>query len=1101
MGVVNPAPNQLNLESPALGPWFDDTGITLQAPAADLSVAVTPTTDLIAFAPATGLLSYAVASDPRPALLGRLRAADGGPAFTSGNLIALFRLSPGVEQRLGALSQGIVPATGAPTTTGVPTRPTVRHLAYEFTADAATITLLEDVAAPPIGDTAPNANTAAEKAAHLGLGVADDGATLVNGPHPMTDLVVAGQWFGERAPLVNIGNRAFTLWAFDDNGHAIDPGAVASWWNHLATTLLTNLWAPGPNSMNRTVAFAAQLTVHLVNPAEGPLDADLLAAVNTTGLTGSGAVLAAGTNGAALSFTDPPGPNDAPLAMAMLPNGTYGQTVTLYPTGAVHTDLTRDYIRLGVLDVERQLVGQPREAPTGASDDAVRRAADQRRATTRVMVNRVATANLTLHTSLDAAAGQMLAGLGANPSTVVLPTLDREYASFVPPTLPAVAPPATAPVITARALIGGGDTEPGSRIDDQVVLLQLAFDGLGGQGAWIRVWPHGFDAETGRHVALDGGAGVVLADDTANVIVTLPVGVAPNADGDQRAGLADAGCDISVITANGNVEFADVRFERPMPVGGAPIDVPDAAQLVACETGPVAATAALRPGSTLFSIEGVNSFALVDRASVALAGFAGSIDAAVTADETVCLTAPAFVDIDAGDVRATGDLAAGTVQRDGRTGLSAPLDPGLPHPTMERHDAASSNGAATAAVTATIGPAAGLRRHHELPPHLLGHPGAPAAREAAGVGVSVNGSAALAVAEFTRDRASPATADLATAARPAPPTINPPNAPTPWVAVLRTIGFGVDGEPGLPEAIRTVDSLFPGFDDIQNVLSWLETAVNALPGSFDPTGDVPRALSRRMLACAWGLREVTTSVAAAVGRAEDLVYIETPAIDTLTIGADGDTISPMQALVDRVAAQPALHVVVCLPRRSPPGWPAKLGRVRDALAQRTLAALEAEGPGRIGVFHPAAGRDRALDLASTALVVDDTYALAGTSHLWRRGLSFDGGLAAAVFDENLTMGRPTAVRAFRLALIAQRLGATAANVPLDPEELVASIRDLAPAAGAGRATTGPITTPDPVPTATDIDLWNRDGSAIDGFNPFTWLLETGAQSEFVDVVP
>jgi len=26
-----------------------------------------------------------------------------------------------------------------------------------------------------------------------------------------------------------------------------------------------------------------------------------------------------------------------------------------------------------------------------------------------------------------------------------------------------------------------------------------------------------------------------------------------------------------------------------------------------------------------------------------------------------------------------------------------------------------------------------------------------------------------------------------------------------------------------------------------------------------------------------------------------------------------------------------------------------------------------------------------------------------------------------------------------------------------------------------------------VPNAIDIDLWNRDGSAIDGFDPFTWL--------------
>ena len=55
---------------------------------------------------------------------------------------------------------------------------------------------------------------------------------------------------------------------------------------------------------------------------------------------------------------------------------------------------------------------------------------------------------------------------------------------------------------------------------------------------------------------------------------------------------------------------------------------------------------------------------------------------------------------------------------------------------MEFYDAAVTNGAATAGVTATIGAAGGLRHHHDLPPHNLGHPGAPAAREAAGVGVT-----------------------------------------------------------------------------------------------------------------------------------------------------------------------------------------------------------------------------------------------------------------------------------------------------------------------------------------------------------------------------
>ena len=40
-----------------------------------------------------------------------------------------------------------------------------------------------------------------------------------------------------------------------------------------------------------------------------------------------------------------------------------------------------------------------------------------------------------------------------------------------------------------------------------------------------------------------------------------------------------------------------------------------------------------------------------------------------------------------------------------------------------------------------------------------------------------------------------------------------------------------------------------------------------------------------------------------------------------------------------------------------------------------------------------------------------------------------------------------------------------------------------------------------MPNAIDIDLWNRDGSAIDGFDPFTWLGNPDVRSEFVNDVP
>ena len=95
-------------------------------------------------------------------------------------------------------------------------------------------------------------------------------------------------------------------------------------------------------------------------------------------------MLTKGNGAANLSFTNAPsGADDAPVPrLAMLPNGQYGANVALYPNGPVHADLTRDYIRVGVVDVEGHLVGQARKAGSGASDEASRRADDQNRATT-----------------------------------------------------------------------------------------------------------------------------------------------------------------------------------------------------------------------------------------------------------------------------------------------------------------------------------------------------------------------------------------------------------------------------------------------------------------------------------------------------------------------------------------------------------------------------------------------------------------------------------------------------------------------------------------------------------------------------------------------
>jgi hypothetical protein len=244
-------------------------------------------------------------------------------------------------------------------------------------------------------------------------------------------------------------------------------------------------------------------------------------------------------------------------------------------------------------------------------------------------------------------------------------------------------------------------------------------------------------------------------------------------------------------------------------------------------------------------------------------------------------------------------------------------------------------------------------------------------------------------------------------------------------------------------------------------------------------------------------------MAAAFARAQDFVYIETAALDGLDVGSGDDTLKVWQTLVDRVAANPVLQVLVCLPTQLVPGSPEKLQRVRDQGARTALDTLRAAARDRLAVFNPVTGPGRSLHLDATSVIVDDAWALTGGTHLWRRGLSFDASLAVAVFDERLINGRPADVVAFRRASIAGRLGLPPTLLPEDPAELVAAVRELSSRGGGLRLSPDVITVPDPVPSDLDVAVWNPDGSAVSSFDPMAWLggLAVEVQAELQAEVP
>lgn len=1102
MATLTPAPSSLGLSSPALGPWFASatsgaTLPTLGVPDGDLAVTLAADAGLRWLPPAAGLLSFVVASTPRPPILAPLRKADGTAAFTDGRLVALFRLLPEVEERLDALAMVLAPADGSATATVSP-RARVRYLAVELPESPPTIATLAGRVEPGFPNTP--APTDAEKAEALGLRLS--GTTILNGRTPMFDLKRPGGSTSGSERLLSFPTAAagVKLWAFDAGGRAIDPGAVATWWARLAGTDFDNLWADDiPAADRRTAPADANLAVHLVDAHEGPLSATLAARLNVSGLTGTGPVRTANaTSGATLAFTAAPDPDDAPVPkLALLPAGSYGNSVSVWPAGPVQS-MARDFVRVAALSVEEHLVGQARKSTAAAGTAAARRAADQNRPSTRVEVAR-STGPVLLETT-DAAAGavnDVFAGTGA--TMIVSSVLSVDWGALSALTsLPAASPPEPLPTLVARALTGGGSAT-GSIVIGQRVAFELAF-AASLAGAWVRAWPLGFDDRVGRHFRLDGGSGRVRGDGTVTIVAGLPDGaVAP---------AAPMSVDIEVVTANGTRLYMDVRFNRPAPVGGTPITLSAATgDLVVCETGSLFSSGlpndSVPSGATVVVRPATGPLTLVDPATIPAAKRApATISRGLAAGDLVELTQPAFVGVPAGDTTTAIAATGATVTRETRTGLTRLVQAGAPLPTMERHEIAATRVGPTDA-SAAIAATPALGRYHELLPHQAGHPGAPGAPELHGPGAALVGPATIAVAEFTRERTSANTAALATAASTPLPVPPDPAGPTRWTAALRTVAAQVEAEPGLDTAALG-SSPYPFGDTLANIRGWFSSQGVAIPSATGAAADsIVRALDRRMLAATRGLREAATSLRAAINRAQDLVYIETPAIDDLALGETNDRLHLWQELRNRMDAVPALRTLVCVPVRSLPGWPDPLGRVRDSLLIDASASLRLAREHRVAIFSPAAGPGRTLRLASTTVIVDDAYALTGTAHLWRRGLSYDSSLAVAVFDEALDAGRSAAVRRFRRALVGGRLGLDPSLVPDDPAELVDAIRRLGDRGDSVRLATAAIVAPDPSPTATDRDIWNRDGSLQTGFDPIGWItaLTAAVRSALENEVP
>ncbi|WP_426753752.1 hypothetical protein [Myxococcus sp. Y35] len=182
-------------------------------------------------------------------------------------------------------------------------------------------------------------------------------------------------------------------------------------------------------------------------------------------------------------------------------------------------------------------------------------------------------------------------------------------------------------------------------------------------------------------------------------------------------------------------------------------------------------------------------------------------------------------------------------------------------------------------------------------------------------------------------------------------------------------------------------------------------------------------LDRRVVTAVYGRRDTEWALRAALGRARRFVYIETPGLGTTRLVQGTQTPAPedlFSVLLARMMEVPTLQVVLCTPRQtdSPPRFQSFIDyELKDRQAR--LDSLPAD---RKRVFHPMGFPGRPSRLATTSIIVDDTWALVGSSTLRRRGLTFDASSDLVFTDTVYEQDVCPSIAHFRRTLMARRLG-------------------------------------------------------------------------------
>ena len=248
-------------------------------------------------------------------------------------------------------------------------------------------------------------------------------------------------------------------------------------------------------------------------------------------------------------------------------------------------------------------------------------------------------------------------------------------------------------------------------------------------------------------------------------------------------------------------------------------------------------------------------------------------------------------------------------------------------------------------------------------------------------------------------------------------------------------------------------------NDVLNTINTNITNPGLVTNQTTARDRVYAELERRLVSAVYGRRDTEWALTKGINHARRFIYIESPGLCSTRLDSNGAPASDdlLNVIANRVMQVPTLRVVICIPRF--PDYPESVPDfIQYELADRANRLLSLTA-GRVRVFHPIGFPGRPVRLDTTTVVVDDVWALIGSSTLRRRGLSFDASSDLVLTDTVYERGHCPAIAEFRRRLMASRLGlaATEGNMTQpsyarlrDGVEAYEVVDDMLQNGGAGR---------------------------------------------------